>query len=207
MSDLVTTVGANNSEIQNAVKMDESGNLGLLGMQIKISDIIGDKLVDQFMATITPDQMDAITKVLFDTVFNNVVKEEWSEENNGYRKINSVEFKTKTYNKNYYGYNNEKETPIYERAKATLKSKYSTMVEEKVKEYLESEEYHQKAEAIAKEIVDYAIEGYKEDIIKGIRERLVLPVVNPVSFGDSMRAIINDELSEAMRRESNNYTY
>ena len=93
------------------------------------------------------------------------------------------------------------ESPIYSRAKSTLMAKYSDMISEKVVEYLDSDEYKNKASEIAKDIVNYAIEGYKEDIIKGVRERLVLPVIYPNYDKNN----IDTTIQEAVYKEISNY--
>lgn len=159
----------------------QNGDLNMLGMQVRISDIIGEKIVDQFMATFTPEQMEAITRALFDEVFQKYDKRVYDEDSKEYKTIECTEFKTKIevkYN-NYSSRTKYEDTPIYSRAKATIIDKYSEMISQKVEEYLNSDEYKAMAEEIAKDIINYAVEGYKADVIKGIRERLVLPVVQP----------------------------
>ncbi len=157
----------------------ENGTMNLMGMQMKISDIIGDKLVDQFIATISPEQMESITKVLFDEVFEKVYRSEYDDSDGEYKRIESFEFKKEQKSEGWSSY--KESTPIYARAKSTISYLYGSMIEEKVKEYIASDEYKEKAEKVAKVIVDYALEGYKDDIIKSVRERLVLPVVYPIT--------------------------
>jgi len=172
-----------------------NGNMNLMGMQVKISDIIGDKLVDQFMATISPEQMEEITKELFKEVFEEVVKEEFDTTDNKYKKIKSVKFKTDQYTG---GWNSRREdTAVYARAKATIKTKYTNMIEDKILEYMNTDEYQEKALHVAKEIADYALEGYKEDVIKSVRERLVEPVVQPNYPYMTIRDVIQQEIQNA----------
>lgn len=159
----------------------ENGTMNLMGMQMKISDIIGDKLVDQFIATISPEQMESISKVLFDEVFETVSREEYDDSEKKYKRIQSVQFKKEAKRDSYSSWSRTEYTTVYERAKSTVSSLYGEMIEEKVKEYIASDEYKEKAEKIAKTIVDYALEGYKDDVIKSVRERLVLPVVYPIT--------------------------
>lgn len=186
----------------NQINVDNQGNLNMLGMQLKISDIIGDKIVDQFMATISPEQMESITRVLFNEVFRKYDKNEYDADSQEYKKIECTEFKSKTEQPKSWGSGYETiESPIYSRAKSTLMTKYSDMISEKVVEYLDSDEYKNKASEIAKDIVNYAIEGYKEDIIKGVRERLVLPVIYPNYNKNNMNATIQ----QAVCQEISNY--
>lgn len=180
----------------------KNGNLDMLGMQIKISDIIGDKIVDQFMATMSPEQMDAITRALFNYIFEVGTKDVWDDAKQGYSKITTIEFKTQEYRRDTWGSSHKEDTPIYKHAKATVIDKYSAIIEEKVKEYLDSPEYKTKAEKIAKEIVDYALEGYKEDIIRGVRERLVLPTLYPKEASKNLSTIIEREI---INQQQTNY--
>ena len=172
----------------------KNGNLDMLGMQIKISDIIGDKIVDQFMATMTPEQVNAITRALFNYIFEEGTKNVWDDAEQGYKNIPTIEFRTHEYRKDTWGSSHQEDTPIYRHAKATVIDKYSEIIEEKVKEYLDSPEFKTKAEKIAKEIVDYALEGYKEDIIRGVRERLVLPTLYPQEASKDLKTIIEHEI-------------
>lgn len=167
------------------------GNINLMGMQIKISDIIGDKLVDQFMATISPEQMDSITKAFFNEVFEEVTATEYDTSDGKYKDIKSVKFKKDIYTGHW---NSRNDTPVYARAKATIKQRYTDMIENKILEYMTSEEYQKKAEGIAKEIADYALEGYKEDVIKSVRERLVEPVVQPNYPYVNIREVVRQEI-------------
>ena len=183
---------------ESELKVD-NGNMNLLGMNIKISDIIGEKIVDQFMATITPEQMESITKVLINEVFEKVLTEEWDDGSSTYKKVESYKFKTTEYTGS--GWNAKQEsTYLYKECKNIIKEKYSKLIDEKIEEYINSEEYKAKAEEIAKAIIDYATEGYKQDIINSVRERLVLPVVQPYSPEISIRNIVREEIFNAANR-------
>ena len=196
----VTIQNGNN----NQINVDNQGNLNMLGMQLKISDIIGDKIVDQFMATISPEQMESITRVLFNEVFRKYDKNEYDADSQEYKKIECTEFKSKTEQPKSWGSGYETvESPIYSRSKSTLMTKYSDMISEKVVEYLDSDEYKNKASEIAKDIVNYAIEGYKEDIIKGVRERLVLPVIYPNYDKNNIDTTIREAVSKEISNHNN----
>lgn len=168
-------------------QLNENGYANLLGMNVKISDIIGDKIVDQFMATITPDQMSEISKVLFHEVFEEVERIEYEGEK--VKSVKTVKFKKNDYNR----WNHSSETAIYTVAKATLREKYSKMIEEKVAEYINSDEYKEKAAKIAKAIIDYALEDYKNDVIKELHRKLVTGVVTPRNADEVLNETILEE--------------
>lgn len=179
--------------------LNEKGEVNLAGMQIKISDIIGDKIVDQFIASMSPEQMDAINQQLFKEVFEDMERVEFDSNTESYKKIKSVRFKTSTLEKNnsYWG-NRTVDTTIYARAKSVITQKYSEMIEQSVDKYLDSEEFKKKASEIAKQIVDYALEGYKKDVEKSVYERLVAPVVAPTYNDVTIRQIIHEEVQHMM---------
>lgn len=189
-------------------QLNENGYANLLGMNVKISDIIGDKIVDQFMATITPDQMSEISKVLFHEVFEEVERIEYEGEN--VKRVKTVKFKKNDYDR----WNHSSETAIYTVAKATLREKYSQMIEEKVAEYINSDEYKEKAAKIAKAIIDYALEDYKNDVIKELHRKLVTGVVTPRNADEVLNETILEEAQSVVNQhqlsfhnDSNNNYY
>lgn len=187
-----------NTTIESATgdtfQLNENGYANLLGMNVKISDIIGDKIVDQFMATITPDQMAEISKVLFHEVFEEVERTEYEGET--VKRVKSVKFKDKDYDR----WNHTKETEIYTVAKATLRQKYSQMIEEKVAEYINSDEYKEKAAKVAKAIIDYALEDYKNDVIKELHRKLVTGVVTPRNADEVLSETILEEAQSVVNQ-------
>ena len=67
----------------------------------------------------------------------------------------------------------------------------------KVEEIIASADYQSKIDDIANELVEYSINGYKEDMKARIRERLVNNVVDPSPYygGINLRSIINQEIN------------
>ena len=63
------------------------------------------------------------------------------------------------------------------------------------------EKIQEKIEEIANELVDYSINGYKEDMKNRVRERLVGNIMNdsPNYSGISLLEIINHEIDKRMR--------
>ena len=197
------------NEISATVKTEnkdliKDGKMNLAGMQIKISDIIGDKLVDQFIASISPEQMEEVTHAFFQEVFEEVTRNEFDTSSNKYKTIKSYGFKKKD-EADRWGH--KYDTPIYERAKSTIRGTYTQMIEQKIMDYMQTKEFESKAEIIAKEITDYALEGYKQDMINGVRKRLVDPVMYPELPVTNIRDIVRSELNNMMANSSNGYQY
>lgn len=171
----------------------KDGKMNLAGMQIKISDIIGDKLVDQFIASISKEQMEEVTHEMFKEVFEEVERQEFDTSEQKYKSIKSFGFKKKEDSGSRWG-SGTKDTAVYERAKETIRVTYTNMIEQKIMDYMKSEEFEKKAEKIAKEISDYALEGYKQDVQASVRRRLVRPVEFPEYPDCDIRSIVRQEL-------------
>ena len=70
----------------------------------------------------------------------------------------------------------------------------------KVDEIISSEDYQKKADEIANELVEYATNGYKEDMKRQIRERLVGNVIgDPFYNGQSLQEIIDERIQKFSR--------
>ena len=184
----------------------KDGEMNLAGMQIKISDIIGDKLVDQFIASISQEQMEEVTHELFKEVFEEVERQEFDTSEQKYKTIKSFGFKKKEDSGSRWG-SGTKDTAVYIRAKETIRVTYTNMIEQKIMDYMKSEEFEKKAEKIAKEISDYALEGYKIDVQASVRRRLVDPVEYPNYPDLNIRNIVREELYKATASNGNNYQY
>ena len=184
----------------------KDGEMNLAGMQIKISDIIGNKLVDQFIASISQEQMEEVTHEMFKEVFEEVERKEFDTSEKKYKSIKSFGFKKKEDSGSRWG-SGTKDTAVYERAKETIRVTYTNMIEQKIMDYMKSEEFEKKAEKIAKEISDYALEGYKIDVQASVRRRLVDPVEFPNYPELNIRNIVREELYRVTASNGNNYQY
>ena len=70
----------------------------------------------------------------------------------------------------------------------------------KVDEIISSEDYQKKADEIANELVEYATNGYKDDMKRQIRERLVGNVIgDPFYNGRSLQDIIDERIQKFCR--------
>ena len=158
------------------------GKIDLMGINIDISTILGDKLVDQFLAQLTPEDMEKLMISIRSDIFD------------GYGNV-----KVSLPNQYVGGRNNNKTLVEIVREKFT--EKFKDIILEKVEETINSEEYKQKAKEIANELVEYATEGYKKDMKKRIEERLVGNVLDdqPMYNNSSLLAIINDVINNRLR--------
>lgn len=71
----------------------------------------------------------------------------------------------------------------------------------KVEEIIATSDYQEKIEQIANELVDYSVNGYKEDMKNRIRERLVGNVMDaePYYGGLNLKYLINQEIDKRIQ--------
>lgn len=167
----------------------KDGKLNAFGMDINISDVIGEKIVDQWLARLTPEDinlvLDAIEKEAFSHnydeekyfVTHKMVSDRWSSTKN-------------------------EETPIWKSIKEQFAEKFNKIIMEKANEILNSEEFQKKADQIAEELVEYTTEGYKNDLKERIKERLVTNTLSDQPFygGIDLRYIINEEIQKQIQK-------
>lgn len=155
-----------------------------LGLDIDLSVLVGQKVVDEYIKSLSEEDIkivyDAIDKDLFTYTYND-----------------KKEFK-KTYEvKGYYNSKYE-ETPLYMEVKKKYQEKFSDLLIDKIDKLLDTDKYKKRIQDVSEEIIEYAIEGYKEDLKKRIRERLVDNVIgDEISYNNqSLRFIINEEINK-----------
>lgn len=139
----------------------EKGEMNLAGININLAEIMGGKIVDQYFAQLDEEHMSAILNYINDTVFEE-------------KKFNWQDIKIKE--KTGYYYNDQ---TLMQRVKNEFAKQTQDMLMEKVKEIIESQNFKDQVDEIANELVQYAIEGYKEDLQKYLREKLVYNVLRP----------------------------
>ena len=161
----------------------KDGKLNAFGMDINISDVIGEKIVDQWLARLTPEDINLILNAVEKEVFSHNYNDE-------------KYFVTYKEIKNSWGDRKDEETPIWKSIKEQFAKKFNKIIMEKADEILNSEEFQKRADQIAEELVNYATEGYKNDLKARIKERLVDNTIGaqPIYGGIDLRYIINDEI-------------
>jgi len=169
------------------LKIDD-GMLSTLGVDIKISDIIGEKLVNQWIARLSEEDMNVIFKAIDDEVFEKTLYED------------SITLKTRTLVDDRWSTTKYEDTPIWKIAKQKITASISEDIAKRVDAIIDSEQYQKRASDIANEIVEYATNGYKDDLKKRVYERLVVNTTEymPQFYGQDLRSIIRDEIQHAL---------
>lgn len=165
----------------NDVKM-EKGKLNAMGMDINISEVIGSKIVDQWLAAISEDDMALILKAIDEEAFGHTYDD------------HKYFVKKKKNGDGYYA--RTEETPLWREIQKRFQEKFCDQIINKMNEMIESEEYKKRVEKIAQEIMDYAVEGYTKDIKERVKERLVGNVIDssPNFGGISLGMIVAEEI-------------
>lgn len=179
----------------------KNGKMNVAGINIDISSVLGEKIVDQYLARLSEEDMKVILNYIeSDFLERNVVTDYQNVlENGNFGTKTIVNVKSKT--KDYYGNYKNDQTTIGNLIKNRFNERIKEELVKKIEEIIASKDYQDKIEEIANELVDYSINGYKEDMKNRIRERLVGNVIGtePYYYGDSLSSIINRIIDERFR--------
>lgn len=175
-------------------KIVDPRNVNMLGVDVNIADILGDKLVNQYIAQMTPEQMTALFEYVSQDLFT--VRKQITENGDW---IEKIEVKTKRKDRWGHGVTDGQAIGAY------IKNRFNDRIKEElveaVNKIIDSGSYQKTVDELASELVEYATEGYKEDLKARIKERLVNNVVDPNVYvnGVSIRDIVREELSRMCR--------
>lgn len=141
-------------------------NIG--GIGVNIGKILGEKLVEEYMAKMHPSQIQSI--------FDYMTKETWKKqscynvkegENPEVKYVLNMKAESSFYN------SREIAPTVAEWANVLLMNALKEKIIAKVEEIVASPEYLERANKIAEELVDYATDGYKDDMKARLKARLV----------------------------------
>lgn len=170
----------------------KDGKLDVMGINIDISQVLGEKIIGQYIAQLKEEDIETIMKYISSDLFSETSVYNY-ETNEVVKKLT-----IKQREKDGWGNYKNTEIPIGD----LIKNKFNERIKEelckKVEEIIASADYQQKIEEIANELVDYSINGYKEDMKCRIRERLVGNILDtsPHYCGESLIGIINRIIDE-----------
>lgn len=174
----------------------KNGKLDVMGINIDISQVLGEKIIDQYIANLDEEKMAEIMKYISSDLF--------TEESIFNDKENKWEtkFVIKKPVKDRFGIcSSTVDIPISKIIKNKFNERIKEELVKKIDEIITTTEYQEKIDNIANDLIDYAIDGYKEDLKKEIRERLVNNVfsANPTYAGVSLCGIINDIIDKRFK--------
>ena len=172
----------------------KNGKMDVMGINIDISQVLGQKIVDQYIAQLDEEQMKTLMDYISSDLFKTTSYYDWEKK----EQVSKMVIKERT--KNSWGQWNETEVPLGELAKKKFNERINEELKKKVEEIVASADYQEKIEQIANELIDYSINGYKEDMKNRIRERLVGNVMDasPYYGGVSLQCLINEAIDRRM---------
>ena len=172
-----------------------NGKLDVMGINIDISQVLGAKIVDQYVAQLSEEQMQ--------TIMDYISKDLFSEESVYSCELGEriTRLKITERKKDRWGSYTSKEIPIGELIKNHFNNRINEELKKKVEEIIATDNYKQKVEEIANELIDYSINGYKEDMKNRIRERLVGNVMDTMASygGINLMTIIHQAIDDKFR--------
>lgn len=164
----------------------KSGKVDVMGINIDISQVLGQKIVDQYIAQLKDEDIKTLMEYISEDLFTSTY--------DGRLVIKRRE-------KDQWGNYRDKEIPIGELIKNQFNSRIKEELSKKIEEIIASTDYQKKIEEIANDLVDYSIDGYKEDMKNRIRERLIGNVMDgsPQYCGVPLTVLINQEIDKRIR--------
>lgn len=176
----------------------DNGKMEVMGINIDISQVLGQKIVDQYIAQLTEEDMTTVMDFISQDFF---VKKEQQVFNYDTKQYDTkmIAYVKEREKDNWGSYKNNQLT-IGELIKKQFNDRIKEELTKKVEEIIATSDYQEKIEEIANELVDYSVNGYKEDMKNRIRERLVGNVLDeqPYYGGISLHAIINQVIDHRM---------
>lgn len=178
----------NNIKVDN---IDKNGSMNVLGMNVSLNTIIGEQIIQQWFAQLTEDDL----KDIYNQIDNYVLEKhrDYSTDNKYIR-----ELKVTTYDN--YGYS--KDTPIWKYCKEEISNQFKDVIKAEIEKVLSSDEMTERLTKMADEVIDYALNGYRNELIANIRHRLVGDQLSPYDYslaGTPIRDIINDEINKRLQ--------
>lgn len=164
----------------------KDGKVDVMGINIDISQVLGQKIVDQYIAQLKDEDIKTLMEYISEDLFTSTYDDK---------------LVIKRREKDQWGSYREKEIPIGELIKNQFNSRIKEELSKKVEDIIASTDYQKKIEEIANELVDYSINGYKEDMKNRVRERLIGNVMDesPQYCGIPLTVLINQEIDKRIR--------
>lgn len=178
----------------------ENGKMDVMGINIDISQVLGQKIVDQYMAQLTEEDMNTIMDFISKDFFVKKSQSVFNYDTSQYD-TKMVAY-VKEREKNQWGSYKTNEMTIGELIKKQFNDRIREELTKKIEEIIATSDYQEKIEQIANELVEYSVNGYKEDMKNRIRERLVGNVMDAAPYYDgvNLRYLIQEEVNRMLHR-------
>lgn len=176
-----------NPQNNNVPKMDDNGNMNIMGISVDIGSILGSKVVDNVLAKISEEDMAMMVTSVLNRIF---------DDTNGFKTLKVKQVKT-----DYHGYRSEVESELYSFTKNILQNEMQALLKKKVEEKMKEKITEEMADKVADELLQYAIEEYKVDMRNRLKAALVdnPTSVYPAYNGLSIQQIITNMIEKRMQ--------
>lgn len=162
------------------------GKANVTGVDIDIKQVLGDMIVQQIVSSFTEDQMHQIIDYVQNELFE--VREVYDEDTWNIKKKYDLKMKHEYWADSH-------NCPFLDKAKKTFALKVADDIDNRISEIIASKDYKDTVDEYAHEIVQYASEGWKDDMMKRIRLRMTSDITEPNQYaGQSLRGIIREEI-------------
>lgn len=165
--------------------------INMMGMQVDLSSKFGEELAKILSCQLTEEEMECLITYLKSEFFDNRYNYTTQQDEIA---IKHVLRKQYSYEDGKY----EPQSPIVMEAKKRFDAKIKDELNKKIDEIISSTDYQERIDIIANEIVDYSVEGYKEDMKRAIRYRMGITPTDPdlLSIGGiNLRELIRGEIT------------
>lgn len=170
---------------------EKNGSTKVLGMDIQLNEVIADSIATQWISHLSKEDLEAI----YEQIDKYALESEYKY-NNGDDREKIMYNILKQYGTDEWGH--KKETDLWKIVNSQISKQFGEKIEEEVKRILSLDETKEKVNKMAQDIIDYALEGYKKDMIDRIRERMVSNILDDSVYygGTSLLSIINREIDK-----------
>jgi hypothetical protein len=139
--------------------------INMMGMQVDLSSKLGEELSKILSCQFTEEEMEALLTYIKSDMFT--TSKSFNENEKDKVLVKQI-LKKSYYSDDKY----EPASPIVTYVAQEFHRRYKDMIVAEVDKILASEEYVQRIEKIAQDLVDYVSEGYKEDLMNSVRARM-----------------------------------
>ena len=130
------------------------------GIELNFTQALADTIVTQYITNLGED----VLKNTFEAMNEEYINDRFNDPK-------KFQFNLKKYTD---GWNSRVEyTKLGDTINRLIADTYGNAIVDFVKEYMETDDFKARLKQMADEVVDYALEGYKKDMINRLRERLV----------------------------------
>lgn len=157
------------------------------GIKVNLTESLANMVVERFIGT------------LDDSILENTFEEMRNDYINNFDP-DRIKIRTKE-RKSSYGSWKDEETYLGRMIRETLGARYTALVIEEANKYMETPEFKAALSQMVADVIAYALEGYKKDMIDRLKERLVGNAYTTFLAEDGVN--IDDKIRDAINAARN----